>query len=173
MKLGKEMANARKRKGITQEGLASNTPVSRESIAKYETGARTFPDDLRSVMVNELDDVEFYFLAWCDAAGKVSIPYFNGENIDHHPTSMAFLVQAETNEALDKLQDIPWAKPVHTRTAQELEETKKLIFELLDAAASMVNLVGVICNEHQFSMKQLFTQWRLSLRSRNYIDKDF
>jgi len=43
MKLGKEMANARKRKGITQEGLASNTPVSRESIAKYETGARTFP----------------------------------------------------------------------------------------------------------------------------------
>ncbi|KHD85664.1 helix-turn-helix domain-containing protein [Bacillus ginsengihumi] len=172
MKLGEELAEARKRNGLTQEQLAEQLPISRESLAKYETGKRSYPEDMRPIIANAVDDPEFFFDNWENATGYVSIPYFDGEHIDQHPSSMVFLVKLETDEALEKLKQIHWHKSIHTRSEREKEEIKQLLFELLDAAASMINLVAVICREHKFSMKKIFTQWRLSLRSRKYINRD-
>jgi transcriptional regulator with XRE-family HTH domain len=166
MKIGEELAMARKRQGLTQEQLALELPVSRESIAKYETGARRLPEDLRRPIAQTIDDEEFYFRTWGDAAGEVAIPYLNGDYVDQHPASMAFLVKRETNEALEQLSQVCWVKPIHTRTDTELEEMKRVIFEALDAAASLINLVAVICRECGFSMKKIFTEWRLSLKAR-------
>lgn len=166
MKIGEELAKARKRQGITQEQLSFELPVSRESIAKYELGSRKYPEDMRPIIAQQLDDVEFYFATWNDASGIVSIPFLNGDYIDHHPASMAFLVQKETDEAMKQMTNACWIKPVHTRTDTEKEEMKKLIFETLDAAASMINLVAVICREYGFSMKKIFSEWRLTLKAR-------
>ena len=166
MKIGEELAKARKRQGITQEQLSFELPVSRESIAKYELGSRKYPEDMRPIIAQQLDDVEFYFATWNDASGIVSIPFFNGDYIDHHPASMAFLVQKETDEAMKQMTNACWIKPVHTRTDTEKEDMKKVIFETLDAAASMINLVAVICREYGFSMKKIFSEWRLTLKAR-------
>jgi transcriptional regulator with XRE-family HTH domain len=164
--IGTEVANARKRKGYTQEQLTLDLPISRESLAKYETGDRRFPKDMYLPVAEKLDDEEFYFITWNEAAGVVSIPYFDGEYIEHHSASMKHLAQIETNEALDHLERACWYKPVHSRSDSEKEEMKKVLRELLDAAASMVNLVAVICREYDFSMKDVFKQWRLTLRAR-------
>ncbi|MBU8773217.1 helix-turn-helix domain-containing protein [Cytobacillus oceanisediminis] len=166
MKIGAELVKARKRQELTQQQLSFDLPVSRESLAKYETGTRNLPEDMRQLIAHSLDDVEFYFATWNDAAGEVSIPFFNGDYIDQHPASMVFLVQTETKEALDHLSKVSWVKPIHTRTEQEREEMKQTLFEILDAAASMINLVAVICREYRFSMKKLFKEWRLTLKAR-------
>jgi transcriptional regulator with XRE-family HTH domain len=166
MKIGEELARARKRQGISQEQLAIDLPVSRESIAKYETAARRLPDDMRRPIAQQIDDEEFYFKTWGEATGEVSIPFLNGDFVDHHPASMAFLVQRETDEATEQLQRVCWAKPVHTINELEKEEVKRAIFETLDAATSMINLVAVICREHQFSMRKIFKEWRLTLKVR-------
>jgi transcriptional regulator with XRE-family HTH domain len=166
MRIGEELANARKRQGLTQEQLAYDLPLSRESIAKYEIGSRRLPDDMRRPIAQEIDDVEFYFSTWNDATGEVSIPFLNGDYIDQHPASMAFLVQRETSEAIEQLTNACWVKPVHTRTDSDREEMRKVIFETLDAAASMINLVAVICREYKFSMKKIFAEWRLTLKVR-------
>ncbi|MDE3837899.1 XRE family transcriptional regulator [Bacillus methanolicus] len=164
--IGKELAKARKRQGYTQEQLAMDLPVSRESLAKYETGARKLPDDMRRPIAEAVDDVEFYFITWNEAAGEVSIPFFNGDYVDHHPSSMVFLVKQETDEALEQLRRVCWFKPVHMRTETEREDMQKVVFELLDAAASTINLVAVVCREYGFSMRKLFKQWRLTLKAR-------
>jgi transcriptional regulator with XRE-family HTH domain len=163
---GEELASARKRKGLTQHQLSFKLPISRESIAKYETGRQRFPKDLRSITAEAIDDEEYYFVRWNESAGDVSIPYLNGEFIEHHPTSMMILVKRESLEALDHLEKACWYKPVHIQNDLEREEMKKVVFEVLDAAASMINLVALISKEYRFSMVQIFKQWRLTLKAR-------
>lgn len=45
-----------------------------------------------------------------EATGDVSIPFFNGEHIDHYPTSMRYMVHQETNKALEQLDTVCWSK---------------------------------------------------------------
>jgi transcriptional regulator with XRE-family HTH domain len=163
---GEELASARKRKGITQQQLSLKLPISRESIAKYETGRQHFPKDLRALTAEAIDDEEYYFVRWNESAGDVSIPYLNGEFIEHHPTAMMMLVKKESLEALDHLEKACWYKPVRFQNDTEREEMKKVAFEVLDAAASMINLVALISKEYQFSMIKIFKQWRLTLKAR-------
>ncbi len=61
MSIGKEVAMARKRKGITQEQLSLEIPVSRESLAKYETEQRRLPEDLRKCITEGIDDATVVF----------------------------------------------------------------------------------------------------------------
>jgi transcriptional regulator with XRE-family HTH domain len=166
VKEGEELASARKRQGLTQQQLSFKLPISRESIAKYETCRQGFPKDLRSITAEAIDDEEYYFVRWNESAGDVSIPYLNGEFIEHHPTSMMILVKRESLEALDHLEKACWYKPVHIQNEIEREEMKKVVFEVLDAAASMINLVALISKEYRFSMVQIFKQWRLTLKAR-------
>lgn len=56
---------------------------------------------------------------WSEAAGDVSIPFFNGEHIDHHPTSMRYMVYQETNKALEQLDTVCWSKPSQTWSERE------------------------------------------------------
>jgi transcriptional regulator with XRE-family HTH domain len=164
MKPGEKLANARVRAGLTQQELVDREGVaySREAIAKYETGARTFPKSLYPSVTQALDDPQYYFESWEETTGYVSIPFFNGEYIDKHPASMCYMVRRETGEALEKMDKACWIKPVHIRTDSEREEMKQVMKELLDAAASMINLVAVLCREYGFSMRGIYKQWRLS-----------
>lgn len=83
---------------------------------------------------------------WNEATGHVSIPFFNGEYIDLHPTSMRYnMVQQETNEALKQLDTLCWFKPSQAWSEQEKESMKKAMHEILDATGSMMSLVAVLC----------------------------
>ncbi len=168
IKLGEELAEARKRQGLTQEQLAMDLPVSRETIAKYETNQRKFQEDLYQQVAYSVDDPEYYFATWNEAAGHVSIPYFNGDYIDRHPASMKYMVQQETNEALDQMERVCWAKPIRMQNESEREEIKRVIHEILDAAASMINLVAVLCKEYDFSMKSIYKMWWASIKTRRW-----
>ncbi|PHC64017.1 helix-turn-helix domain-containing protein [Bacillus toyonensis] len=169
MSIGKEVAMARKRKGITQEELSLEIPASRESLAKYETEKRKLPEDLRKCITEGIDDPQLFFKMWSEATGYVSIPFFNGELIDLHPASMRYMVQQETNEALKQLDTVCWFKASQTWSESEKEELKKVMHEILDATGSMMSLVAVLCDQYGISMKDVFKYWKVSLRARKYI----
>lgn len=61
-----------------------------------------------------------------------------------------------------------WFKPADQYSELEKEEIQKIMKELLDAAASIMNLVAALCKEHRFSMKTIFRQWRASVKARHY-----
>ncbi|MEK4883437.1 helix-turn-helix transcriptional regulator [Bacillus sp. FSL W8-0223] len=168
VKIGEELAKARKRQGLSQEQLSWDLPVSRASIAKYETGKRKLPDDLRAPIAKAVDDVEYYFLTWRDAAGEVSIPYFNGDYIDQHPASLVFLVKKEAAEAMDHVREACWIKPAEALNESEKEKMKQCCLELLDVVASTLNLVAIMCKTYGFSMLSIFKQWRSTIKARRY-----
>ncbi|PAQ15042.1 transcriptional regulator [Bacillaceae bacterium SAOS 7] len=170
MKIGEKIAEARKRVGFTQKDLSEGEEVfcSREAIAKYETGKRPFPKDHFQGVAHTLDDPQFYFDSWEETTGYVSIPFFDGDYIDQHPSAMKYMVKKETYEALENMDKVCWIKPVHIRNNAEQEEIKQVIKELLDAAASMINLVAILCREYGFSMRSIFKQWRLSTKAKRW-----
>jgi transcriptional regulator with XRE-family HTH domain len=168
MAIGEAMSAARKRKGMSQQNLSKECNYSRESIAKYETGSRKLPREMYATVTQKIDDPEFYFDTWGETTGFVSIPYFNGENIDRHPSSMVFLVKQEIEEAMERLDEVCWAKPVRAYADSERQQLTTTLHEGLDAAASLVNMVACICEYHEISMKDLFRSWHVSLKSRKY-----
>ncbi|OAH53864.1 transcriptional regulator [Domibacillus aminovorans] len=170
MTIGRKIADARKRTGHSQRSLSEmeEVAVSKESIAKYEKGTRTFPKDMYPRVAGALDDPQFYFETWQETTGYVSIPYFNGAVIDRHPAAMVHLVKSETVEAIDQVEMVCWYKPSENRTEHEKEDVRQVIKELLDAAASMINLAAELCKDNGFSMKSLFREWRVSLKARKY-----
>lgn len=168
MAFGEKMAEARKRQGMTQEDLSNQINYSRESVAKYEIGTRNMPKEIYPHVTQGVDDPELYFQSWQETTGFVSIPFFDGDHIDQHPASMAFLVKKETDEALEQLDITCWSKPARAKSDDEREQMKQVLIELLDAAASMINLVACICREYKFSMKDVFKAWKISLKVRKY-----
>jgi len=164
----KAMTSARKRQGLTQEDVSRDVNYTRSAITKYETGARAIPREMYAPVSHSIDDPEFYFNIWRETTGQVSIPFFDGEQIDHHPAAMFFLVKQETSEAVENLETVCWAKPMQSYTDEDREVLKQTIIEVLDASASMMNMVASICDVHGFSMKSLFGKWQLSLKARQF-----
>ncbi|MFP3514400.1 XRE family transcriptional regulator, partial [Peribacillus sp. SIMBA_075] len=78
----------------------------------------------------------------------------NGEQIDHHPTSMRYMVYQETNKALEQLDTVCWFKASQTWSESEKEDLKKVMHEILDATGSMMSLVAVLCDQYGISMKE-------------------
>ncbi|GLY10366.1 helix-turn-helix domain-containing protein [Bacillus badius] len=167
MTIGQKIAEARQRTGHSQKSLAAmeEIPVSKESIAKYETGARNFPKDMYPRISGALDDPQFYFETWQETTGYVSMPFLDGPAIERRAAAMAHLVKKETVEAIERVEKTCWFSPPDQRPEEEMNE---LIGELLDAAASMTNLVAALCKENELSMKRAFQKWRVSLKARKY-----
>lgn len=166
MEIGHIVAEARMRSSFTKASIASELDYSASYVDKWERGERSIPQHVLPKLAEKLDDVELYFATWQEAAGGVSLPLLNGDYVDHHPTSMMIMAKQETREALEQIKQVCWVKPAHVRDDRDKEELKKAIFEVLDAATSMINLVAVICREHKFSMRKIFKEWRLTLKAR-------
>ena len=166
--IGASIAEARKRQEKTQLDVSHGINYSREAISKFETGDREIPKEVIPKIAQNIDDPRLYFQTWEDSSGFVSVPYFDGDFIDQHPTSMMYLVQKETAEALESIESAVWSKPAKMFTQEEKDHMKKVLKENLDAAASMINLVACICNEHNFSMRDLFREWNVSLKIRKF-----
>ena len=168
MAIGTAVAEARKRQEKTQQDVSQGINYSREAISKFETGDRPIPKEVISKITHNIDDPQLYFDSWKETSGFVSIPYFDGDYIEQHPTSMMYLVQKETAEALEAIESAAWSKPASMFSTEERDHMKQVLKENLDAATSMINLVACICKVHDFSMKDLFREWNVSLKIRKF-----
>jgi transcriptional regulator with XRE-family HTH domain len=153
---------------LKQLEIALETNYSEKTVSAWVTENRRIPKEVRSKISQKVDHPYVYLEMQLEATGGVGIPVLNGDFIDTHPAAMKDLVQIETNEALDNLEKASMIKPIHLRTEEERQEMRKVVMELLDAIASMTNLVAVICKEYKFSMKELFGSWRATLKARRW-----
>ncbi|MBO0962528.1 helix-turn-helix transcriptional regulator [Neobacillus sp. MM2021_6] len=168
MAIGASIAEARKRQEKTQLDVSHGINYSREALSKFETGDREIPKEIIPKIAQNIDDPRLYFDTWKDSSGFVSVPYFDGDYIDQHPTSMMYLVQKETAEALEAIESAVWSKPASMFSQEEKDHMKQVLKENLDAAASMINLVASMCKAHDFSMRDLFREWNVSLKIRKF-----
>lgn len=167
MSIGKKIADGRKRKNLSQTELAKKEGVnySRSAIAQGELGHRNIPKHAYAGIAGAIDDPQTYFDFWEESTGQVSIPFLDGPMIMRQAAAMSQLVKKETCEAMEHVEEYCWFKPPELR---EKEDVDRIITELLDSAASMINLVAVLCEESDMSMKRSYGQWRVSLKARKY-----
>lgn len=168
MSLGQAIAEGRGE--ITQSELAAMLHLDRSSIGKYETGRRSIPAHLRAEIANALDHPAVYFAAEEEATGGVTIPHLNGERIERSLSAMKELAKWEAQEALDHLDQVRFHKPAQFWTDEEKDDMKEVMNELLDAAASLQNLVGVACEEYGFSQREIYENWRETVRKRGWME---
>lgn len=166
MAIGQKIAESRKRVGISQQDLAKRVPVTREAIAKYETGDRKFPDDLRSAFCLGLDDALFIKEIQKDATGGTYLPYLDGPIILHEYASLIFMAKRELKEATSHLAEIDVTKPNQLLTDSEVEHIKRTIRELLDAAAAADTLVINLCSRFNLSYSNEVKNWINTLIAR-------
>jgi len=165
---GEVIRNARKHRKMTPIEFAESLHVSRSLTEKWETGERSVVDSYRKDIAEVLDTPELYFQSWKESTGFVSLPYLDGVNIDHHPSAMRFMALREVKQALNDMDNVCWTKPVEAKSEQERQEVRKVIFEILDAATTLINLVAILVRRYDFSMKKIFKEWRLTVKARGW-----
>lgn len=168
MSMGQTIYEARR--GLTQSELAEKLHVDRTTIGKYETGKRKIPKEMRPIIANTLDDPAVYFAAGEEATGGVTLPYLNGKRIERSLSAMKELAQHEAQEALDHLNKMRFYKPADFWTEDEKVEMQKTMYELLDAAASIQNLVAVSCQKYKFSQRETYNEWRKTVKERGWME---
>jgi transcriptional regulator with XRE-family HTH domain len=168
MSMGQAIHEARR--GSTQSELATKLHMERSTIGKYETGKRNVPKDMRAVIANTLDDPAVYFAAEEEATGGVTLPFLNGKHIERSLAAMKELAQHEAQEALNRLNEMHMYKPAQYWTAEEKTEMKQSMNELLDAAASIQNLVAISCKEYNFSQREIYKNWRKTVKQRGWME---
>jgi transcriptional regulator with XRE-family HTH domain len=166
LSIGPTMKEALKHRDMKQLELAFDTNYSRQTVAAWGNETRQIPEESNPKICEALDYPDYYLESWMHFTGGVGIPVLDGDYIDRHPAAMKDLVQRETNEALEHLEEACMIKPIHTRNAEDREEIKRVIQELLDAACSIINMVSVLCREYDFSMKQIYQSWIVTLKAR-------
>lgn len=165
------IAEARKRKGISQSELASRVPTSREAIAKYETNARKIPKQLQPMLSNAFDDARFILQQQAEITGGITIPYLDGEMIEHHYASLTFLAIKELREAKEHLKQIDVSKPTAFMSESEVDHIERTIRELLDSAAAAQTLAIDLMQNFDMSFVSEMKQWHGSLLARRYIQR--
>lgn len=173
MAIGMKVAEARKRLGLSQQELSTKVPVTREAIAKYETGKRPFPEDLLPSFCEGLDDALFTKEIQRESTGGAYIPYLDGPIVEHHPASLIFLARKELKEAKAHLNEIDVSKPLSMMSEQEKDHLHRTIYELLDAAAAAETLAIDICSRFNLSYTSEVKQWIGSLMGRQLIQRRY
>jgi transcriptional regulator with XRE-family HTH domain len=168
-RLGNMLARARNRKGLTQEQLSLNLPMSREAISKAETGARKIPKDLRPITAKELD-YPFYSMAVAyEDTGGAWVPELDGEAIDLHRSSVKAKTIEELKEALDALNSVCVSNhPAYIQDYQK-QQLEEALIQVIDAIIALSYYLGVICLDYGFSWLKLWKRQHLKLKTKGFV----
>ncbi|MCD5324746.1 MULTISPECIES: helix-turn-helix domain-containing protein [Pontibacillus] len=100
MPIGKALQNARKQCGDSQTNLSMEANCSRETISAYENGRAKVPSDIFQHALEKYQDLDMVMEAAADYFGPYFFPQLNGDNVDHHPSSVLMKSEEELEEAL-------------------------------------------------------------------------
>ncbi|KMK77601.1 helix-turn-helix domain-containing protein [Alkalihalobacillus pseudalcaliphilus] len=146
MSLGEQIAESRKRTGLTQQELATRTSYSRSRVANHETGGRAIVKEDWPSYCAGLNDAEFTLELHSLATGGIYTPYLNGPLVEHHPASLAFLIRQQIKEAKEHMEQINFSKPFSVLSDSEIDHIEATIDELLDVQAAAQTLVIDLCS---------------------------
>jgi len=166
MTYGTTLKEALKAMRVDQADIAEETHYSHQTVSAWANDTRNISAETLLKVASHLDYPDLYLESAVKATDGVAIPVLDGDYIDRHPAAMKDLVQVETNEALDKMAQASMIKPIRSATQSDKEEMKRVIKELLDAACSMINMIAVLCREYEFSMKDIYKSWYVTLKAR-------
>jgi transcriptional regulator with XRE-family HTH domain len=166
LSIGRTIAECRYERELTQEQMSLNLPISKELLGKIEIGKRKLKQDIMPFVASELDHVKATTALWGEVADGVTIPYLDGDYIDHTPAALIARANREIDEAKRHLAEVEATKPVRYMNLEEVNTLRNANKELLDIAAVAITLVGDNCEWHGLSFADEIKQWHVSLKAR-------
>jgi transcriptional regulator with XRE-family HTH domain len=171
LSIGKVLAECRYERELTQEQLSLNLPVSKEMLGKIELDKRKLQKDVMPFVASELDHVKATTALWGEVADGVTIPYLDGDYIDHTPAALIARANREIDEAKRNLAEVEATKPIGFMNMEEVNTLRNANKELLDICAVAITLVGDNCEWHGLSFSDEIKQWQTTLKARRLIQK--
>ncbi|WP_155966705.1 helix-turn-helix transcriptional regulator [Paenisporosarcina sp. TG-14] len=165
-KVGILMKEMRARK--TQDQLAMDLNVSRETISKYENGRSKIPSDITRSLMSKYDNPRFAITVRNEYT-KTGAVWLDGPNVDLHRSSVKEKVLEELNEAVLILSNFCMAKPLKSLQHFEHQELESVLEELIEAQTALEHMVAVICEEANISYTGSWDRHYKFLASAGYI----
>ncbi|MGF2617767.1 helix-turn-helix domain-containing protein [Rossellomorea aquimaris] len=171
MTIGSIIAGCRTERELTQKQLSLDINCSPDMVSKLENGKRKLQKDMMPHISSEIDHVRLTTALWGEVTGGVTIPYLDGDYIDHSPAALVMRALREMDEAEKHLEQVDATKPVDYMSREEADLIAKANRELLDVAAMAITLVGDNCEWFGLSFADEIKSWKVTLKARRFIQK--
>lgn len=157
------------RNGKTQEQLAMELNVSRESISKYENGHTKLPADISQAMMKRSENPWFAIAVRNEYTGTGSIK-LNGPNADLHRSSVKEKTMEEIEELVSVLRTLSFSKPLKNASNWERPEIERLVEEAIEVQTAIDHLIAVVCEEAGISLMTSYQNHYLQLQAKGYVE---
>lgn len=156
------------REGLTQQQLAMELNVSRETISAYETGRARLPQDIAQTLMARKENPRFAF-ALRNEYTKTGPIWLDGPNADLHRSSVREKTIEELIEVLTTLQQTSFAKPLQNILDWERPNLELLLEHTVEAITSLETLAVIVCEETNISYSDTWNLHYQELRVKGYL----
>ncbi|WLR50070.1 helix-turn-helix transcriptional regulator [Bacillus tianshenii] len=171
MNVGKRLKQLRDDNKRTQQQMAFDFNVSRESFSAYETERAKLPADIAQQLTNEFNDPFVALEAVAEYYGW-GIGKLDGQAVDLHRASVKAKTEEELEEALEAIKKVCLSNNPSFMEAHQRDELKRALMEAIDAIVALKHFVAVICKEYGFSWIKLWAEHKVKLIARKYKKAD-
>lgn len=154
------------RGATTQQQLAFDMGVVRETISKYENGRSQVPADISRTLVDKFDNPKFAITVRNEYT-NTGPKWLDGPNVDLHRSSVREKTIEELQEALDAISNTSLAKPLKQRIF-EMRDIEEMLLEAVEAMTALDHFVAVVCTESKISYTGLWDKHYRELANAGY-----
>lgn len=152
----------------TQVSFGLDLSLTRETVSKYENGRSKVPSDIARALVDKYDDPKFAITVKNEYTGT-GPRWLDGPNVDLHRSSVKEKTLEELKEALEKLENFCFSKPLTKLQPFEKQSLEIVLDELVEAQTALDHMVAVVCQEAEISYTGVWDKHYASLISAGYI----
>lgn len=156
------------REGETQQQLAMNLNVARETISAYENGRARLPQDISQKMMEKKQNPWFAF-AIRNEYTKTGPMRLNGPNFDPHRSAVREKTIEEVEEVLGTLKAFSFAKPLQNISDWERPKVDLLAEHIVEAVTALEHTLAVLCEEAGLSYNEVWNRHYIELKSKGYV----
>lgn len=154
----------------TQQQLAFDLGVVRETVSKYETGRSQVPPDISRALMRKYDNPKFAMTVRSEYTGT-GPRWLDGPNVDLHRSSVKEKTVEELQEALNALLSTSFSKPLKLLAHFDIRDLRETLKEILEAITAGEMLVAVVCQEAGISYKDLWKEHYSDLEAAGYTGR--
>lgn len=170
MKVGKVLKTLRGK--MTQQQMALDFNVSRETISSYETERANVPKDVSQKLMAKYDNPWFAMTLASEYTGGAWVRKLDGQYVDLHRSSVALKTREELHEVMEALSKVCFVNHPASLNDYKRQEMEEALIQAIDAIVALNHLIAVSCEEYGFSWNHLWDRHAKKLVANGYIQND-
>ncbi|WP_010532476.1 helix-turn-helix domain-containing protein [Lentibacillus jeotgali] len=165
MKAGIELKALRKRKGYTQENVATELHVSNSFASHLENDRREMTKELAITSASAFNEAQYGF----EIARKTAMDYIaplttTGDAIEWHRLALEQVFINKSKKAIERFNEFSFVQPPEFADNDELDQIKERAEELLDLQMIINSFLACLEQEYGISirecMKSRLSYWK-------------